>query len=66
MRPYCAHRAVPRSLSNCWLEKSEDKQMIWRKHVNHKLKNDYKKIFRLIDKIIFLKAPSFKYVFKWR
>ena len=31
-----------------------------------KLKKNYKKIFKLIDKYIFLKVPSFKYVFKWR
>ena len=48
------------------LEKHKDKNKIWRIRVNQELKNDYKKIFRLIDKIIFLKAPSFKYVFKWR
>ena len=48
------------------LEKSEDKQMIWRKHVNHKLKNDYKKIFSKMDHFIFIKIPNFKVVFKWR
>ena len=48
------------------LEKHKDKKKIWRIRVNEELKNDYKKIFKLIDKIIFLKAPSFKYVFKWR
>jgi D-glycerate 3-kinase len=31
-----------------------------------KLKKDYKRIFKLIDKIIFLKVPNFKHVFKWR
>ena len=30
------------------------------------LKKNYKKIFNLIDKLIFLKVPSFGYVFKWR
>ena len=30
------------------------------------LKKDYKKIFKLIDKIIFLKVPSFNHVYKWR
>jgi len=29
-------------------------------------KKNYNKIFNLIDKLIFLKVPSFKYVFKWR
>ena len=40
--------------------------MIWRKKVNNELKKSYKKIFNLIDKKIFLKVPSFKYVLKWR
>jgi len=31
-----------------------------------RIKNKYKKIFNLIDKLIFLKVPSFKYVYKWR
>jgi len=48
------------------LEKYEDKKKIWRIKVNQELKKDYKKIFNLIDKIIFLKVPNFKYVFKWR
>ena len=48
------------------LEKYQDKEKIWRNRVNQELKKDYKKIFKLIDKIIFLKVPSFKYVFKWR
>jgi D-glycerate 3-kinase len=48
------------------LEKYQDKDRIWRNRVNKELKKDYKKIFRLIDKIIFLKVPSFKYIFKWR
>jgi D-glycerate 3-kinase len=48
------------------LEKLEDKSLIWRKKVNNELKNDYKKIFNLIDELIFLKVPSFKHVYKWR
>ena len=48
------------------LEKQRDKKKIWRKQVNLELKKKYKKIFYLIDKLIFLKVPSFKYVFKWR
>ena len=48
------------------LEKYYDKKKIWRNKVNQELKNDYSKIFKLIDKIIFLKVPSFKYVLKWR
>ena len=48
------------------LEKQKDIKKIWRNKVNSELKNNYKKIFNLIDKLIFLKVPSFKYVFKWR
>ena len=48
------------------LEKHEDKKKIWRNRVNNELKKDYKKVFKLLDKIIFLRVPSFKHVFKWR
>ena len=48
------------------LEKQNDKKKIWRQKVNLELSKDYKKIFNLIDKLIFLKVPSFKYVYKWR
>jgi len=48
------------------LEKQKDEKRIWRQTVNKELKNKYKKIFNLIDKLIFLKVPSFKYVYKWR
>ena len=48
------------------LEKQRDDKKIWIQKVNLELKKNYKKIFNLIDKLIFLKVPSFKYVFKWR
>ena len=48
------------------LEKLNDKKKIWRTRVNQELKNQYKKIFNLIDVSIFLKVPSFKHVYKWR
>ena len=48
------------------LEKDNDKKRIWRSKVNQELKKDYLTIINLIDKIIFLKVPSFKHVFKWR
>ena len=48
------------------LEKYEDKDMVWRKYVNEKLKSEYKKIFAKIDNFIFMKIPDFKMVFKWR
>ena len=48
------------------LEKQKDNKKIWRQKVNIELKKKYKKIFNLIDKLIFLKVPSFNYVYKWR
>ena len=48
------------------LEKYEDENLIWRKHVNEKLKREYKKLFAMIDYYIFMKIPNFKMVFKWR
>ena len=40
--------------------------MIWRKYVNERLKKEYKKLFSAIDYFIFMKAPNFNAVFKWR
>ncbi len=48
------------------LEKEKDKKRIWRYKVNSEIEKNYQKIFKLIDKLIFLKVPSFRYVFKWR
>ena len=48
------------------LEKERDEKKIWRNRVNNELKGKYKNIFKMIDKIIFLRVPSFKHVFKWR
>jgi len=48
------------------LEKYEDKDLIWRRYVNQKLKREYKKLFAMIDYFIFMKIPNFNMVFKWR
>ena len=48
------------------LEKYEDKDLIWRKYVNEKLKKEYKNLFAMIDYFIFMKIPNFNKVFKWR
>ena len=48
------------------LEKEKDKKRVWRNKVNNELKNKYKKIFKFINTIIFLKVPSFRYVYQWR
>ena len=48
------------------LEKYEDKDLKWRQYVNEKIKKEYKKLFVMIDHLIFMKIPNFKVVFKWR
>ncbi len=48
------------------LEKNEDKDLIWRKYVNKKLREDYKNFFSMIDNFVFIKIPNFNMVFKWR
>ena len=48
------------------LEKTEDKNRIWRNYYNKNLHNEYKKLFLRFDRAIFLKAPSFDFVLKWR
>ena len=34
--------------------------------MNNLLKNEYKKLFKKIDKLIYLKVPDFNHIFKWR
>ena len=48
------------------IEKKFDQKLIWRRKVNYYLKNQYKKIFKKIDKLVYLKAPNFSYIYKWR
>jgi D-glycerate 3-kinase len=48
------------------LEKKEDGNLVWRKHVNNKLKKEYKKLFQMIDHFIFIKVPNFNMVLKRR
>tara|TARA_B110000438_G_scaffold292355_2_gene330588 strand:- start:88 stop:963 length:876 start_codon:yes stop_codon:yes gene_type:complete len=48
------------------LERIEDKDNIWRNFYNKKLNKDYKSLFKMFDKTIFLKAPSFNFILKWR
>ncbi len=48
------------------LERKEDKNFIWRNYVNKKLKIEYKKIFNMLDHVIFIRVPNFKMVLKWR
>ena len=48
------------------VERELDKDFKWRKYYNSKLKNEYQKIFKSFDKIIYLQPPSFEFVLKWR
>ena len=48
------------------LEKFEDPNLIWRKYVNKLLRTNYKKLFNKMNGIIYLKAPSFSLLKKWR
>ena len=48
------------------IERKYDIDLRWRKKVNYYLETDYKKLFNKIDKLVYLKAPSFNYIFHWR
>jgi len=48
------------------LESNYDQDRVWRKYYNSMLKGEYKKIFSMFDKKIYIQPPSFKYVLKWR
>lgn len=48
------------------LERQEDKDGIWRHFVNTQLQQHYQPLFKLIDTMIMLKAPSFDCVYRWR
>jgi|TARA_B110000259_G_scaffold71969_1_gene84625 D-glycerate 3-kinase len=48
------------------LEKKYDANLTWRTKVNYELQNEYAKIFNKINRLIFLKVPSFECVYKWR
>ena len=48
------------------LESTLDKNKAWRQYYNFQLQRDYKKVFSLFDKQIYIQAPSFTYILKWR
>jgi len=48
------------------LEKTNDQNLIWRKFVNNQLKTKYKKLFRQLDSVLYLKAKNFDLLIKWR
>ena len=48
------------------LERKQDANLIWRSRVNYELQNEYTSIFNKINRLIFLRVPSFECVYKWR
>ena len=48
------------------LERKHDINLIWRSRVNYELQNEYASIFNKINRLIFLRVPSFECVYKWR
>jgi len=48
------------------LERTEDADGVWRRRVNAALAEDYRRLFKLIDRFAFLRAPSFEIVKAWR
>jgi D-glycerate 3-kinase len=48
------------------LEKDEDPDGVWRRYVNEALAGPYQTLFREIDLLILLAAPSFDVVYRWR
>jgi len=48
------------------LEKVYDQDVKWRSHVNNQLKTKYKKLFKHLDGLLYLKAKNFNLLRNWR
>jgi len=48
------------------LERTEDPDGAWRKHVNEQLKGSYQALNEMLDVLLMLKVPSMDAVFEWR
>jgi len=48
------------------LEREEDASGGWRSYVNDQIKGSYTDLFATLDALIFLQAPSFDAVYRWR
>ena len=48
------------------LEAERDPDGTWRRTVNDALKTDYRRLFALLNSLVFLKAPDFDCVYRWR
>ena len=49
-----------------FLEKTNDHNLLWRKHVNQQLKTKYKKLFNQLDGLLYLRAKNFSLLRRWR
>jgi len=48
------------------LERIDDADGRWRRYVNQCLRRDYQPVWRLLDRLVLLAAPSFEVVARWR
>lgn len=48
------------------LEREQDVDASWRRFANERLQSDYAAVFTRIDALVFLQAPSFEAIFRWR
>ncbi len=48
------------------LEAEQDREGLWRRVVNQNLAGNYQRLWSLIDRLVFLKAPDFETVLNWR
>jgi len=58
------NQGIKKSMNS--MEKTMDKQLKWRKFVNHNLQTSYKKLFKQLDTLLYLKASNFNQLRKWR
>lgn len=48
------------------LEREQDADGLWRHNVNEQLRSNYQRIFDKLDFLVFLRAPSFDAILRWR
>ncbi len=48
------------------LEAGEDPGGEWRRYVNQRLGDDYRRLFRGLDRLLMLQVPDWEYVYRWR
>lgn len=48
------------------LERDEDPESVWRRHVNERLADEYADLWSALDEIVFLRVPDLDAVRRWR